>query len=82
MACYEGETLDKKIKDKPLPIDDAIDISIQIAQGLAKAHEKDIVHRDIKPANIMLTSDGVVKILDFGLAKLSTQTKLTKKSLL
>jgi len=80
MACYEGETLDNRIKEKPLPIDEATDIAIQIAQGLAKAHEKDIVHRDIKPANIMLTSDGVVKILDFGLAKLSTQTKLTKES--
>ena len=79
MDYYDGDTLDKKIKDKPLPIDEAIDISNQIAQGLAKAHEKDIVHRDIKPANIMLTSDGVVKILDFGLAKLSTQTKLTKE---
>jgi serine/threonine protein kinase/tetratricopeptide (TPR) repeat protein len=80
MAYYEGETLDKKIKEKPYPIDEAIGIAIQVAQGLAKAHEKDIVHRDIKPANIMLTSDGVVKILDFGLAKLSTQTKLTKES--
>jgi non-specific serine/threonine protein kinase len=78
MAYYEGETLDKKTKEKPLPIEEAIDIAIQIAQGLAKAHEKEIVHRDIKPANIMLTADGVVKILDFGLAKLSTQTKLTK----
>ena len=79
MAYYEGETLDKKIKDKPLPIEEAIDIAIQIAQGLAKAHEKEIVHRDIKPANIMLTKEGVVKVLDFGLAKLSTQTKLTKE---
>ena len=80
MDYYEGDTLDKRITEKPLPIDEATDIAIQIAQGLAKAHEKDIVHRDIKPANIMLTSDGVVKILDFGLAKLSTQTKLTKES--
>ena len=79
MAYYEGETLDKKIIEKPLPIDEAIGIAIQIAQGLAKAHEKDIVHRDIKPANIMLTKEGVVKVLDFGLAKLSTQTKLTKE---
>ena len=78
MAYYEGETLDKTIKEKPLPVEEAIDIAVQIAQGLAKAHEKEIVHRDIKPANIMLTADGVVKILDFGLAKLSTQTKLTK----
>ncbi|MCK4560496.1 MAG: protein kinase [Calditrichia bacterium] len=80
MAYYEGETLDKKIKDKPLPVEEAIDITIQIAQGLTKAHEKEIVHRDIKPANIMLTKEGVVKVLDFGLAKLSTQTKLTKES--
>jgi len=80
MAYYDGETLDKKIKEKPLPIEEAINIAIQIAQGLAKAHEKEIVHRDIKPANIMLTADGVVKVLDFGLAKLSKQTKLTKES--
>jgi tetratricopeptide (TPR) repeat protein len=80
MDYYEGETLDKRIKEKPFPIEETIDIAIQIAQGLAKAHEKEIVHRDIKPANIMLTADGVVKILDFGLAKLSTQTKLTKES--
>jgi serine/threonine-protein kinase len=79
MDYYEGETLDKKINEKPLPIEEAINIVIQIAQGLAKAHEKEIVHRDIKPANIMLTKEGVVKVLDFGLAKLSTQTKLTKE---
>ncbi len=79
MDYYEGGTLDKRIKDKPLPLEEAIDIAIQIAQGLAKAHEKEIVHRDIKPANIMLTKEGVVKILDFGLAKLSTQTKLTRE---
>jgi serine/threonine protein kinase len=78
MAYYEGETLDKKIKDKPLPVEDAIIIALQIGQGLTKSHEKEIVHRDIKPGNIMITVDGVVKILDFGLAKLSTQTKLTK----
>jgi non-specific serine/threonine protein kinase len=79
MAYYEGETLDKRIKEKPLPLDESIDMAIQIAQGLAKAHEKEIVHRDIKPANIMLTNEGVVKVLDFGLAKLATQTKLTKE---
>jgi serine/threonine-protein kinase len=80
MAYYEGKTLDKPIKEKPLPLEEAINIAIQIAHGLAKAHEKEIVHRDIKPANIMLTREGVVKVLDFGLAKLSTQTKLTKES--
>jgi len=78
MACYEGETLKKRIERGPLPLDDALDITRQVAEGLAKAHERDIVHRDIKPANIFITNDGVVKILDFGLAKLSGQTLLTK----
>lgn len=79
MALYEGETLQNKIEKGPLPLEEALNIATQIAEGLAKAHEKDIVHRDIKPANIMITSDGVAKILDFGLAKLSGRTKLTKE---
>jgi serine/threonine protein kinase len=78
MDCYEGETLKQKIGCGPLKIDEAIDTSMQIAQGLTKAHEKNIVHRDIKPANILITTDGTVKILDFGLAKLRGLTKLTK----
>ncbi|MBN2411387.1 protein kinase [candidate division KSB1 bacterium] len=78
MVFYEGETLKKKIERGPLQIDEVLDISIQIADGLKKAHENNILHRDIKPANIFMTNDGVAKILDFGLAKLSGQTKLTK----
>jgi len=79
MDCYEGETLKDKTQKGPLKVEEAIDIAIQIAEGLKKAHKKGIVHRDIKPANIFITEDGVVKILDFGLAKLGVQTKLTKE---
>ena len=78
MDCYNGETLKKKIEKGAIKTDEAIEIIIQIANGLQKAHEKGIVHRDIKPANIFITNDGVVKILDFGLAKLSGQTMMTK----
>jgi serine/threonine protein kinase/tetratricopeptide (TPR) repeat protein len=78
MEYLEGETLKKKIEHGPLKIEEALDIAIQIAQGLTKAHEHGIVHRDIKPANIMITSDGIAKIVDFGLAKLSGRTMLTK----
>lgn len=78
MAYYEGQTLKQKIEQGPLKIEEALDISIQIAKGLDKSHKEGIVHRDIKPANILITEDGFVKILDFGLAKLAGQTKLTK----
>ena len=78
MDCYEGETLKKKIERGQIKTDEAIDIIVQVATGLQKAHEKGIIHRDIKPANIFITNDGVVKILDFGLAKLSGQTMMTK----
>ena len=78
MACYEGEILKDKIKRGPLKLEETVDIALQIAQGLEKAHKKGIVHRDIKPANIFITEDGVAKILDFGLAKLAGPTQLTK----
>ncbi len=79
MPCYEGQTLKEKIERGVLDIDEAVSIAEQIGQGLAKAHDKGIVHRDIKPANIFITHENVVKILDFGIAKLAGgRTKLTK----
>ncbi|MFC2084407.1 protein kinase [Bacteroidota bacterium] len=78
MAFYEGETLKNKIEKGPLKIDEAINIVTQVAEGLNKAHQKNIIHRDIKPANIFITDDGIVKILDFGLSKVTGQTQLTQ----
>ena len=78
MEYVEGQTLKDKIQSGPLKLKEAIEIAIQIAQGLHVAHEKGIVHRDIKSANIMLTPKGQVKILDFGLVKLYGRTRVTK----
>jgi Tol biopolymer transport system component len=78
MPCYDGETLRRRMERGPLPIEEAADIACQVARGLAKAHRQGIVHRDIKPANLILTTDGVVKILDFGIAKLAGEVGLTR----
>lgn len=77
MAYYKGETLKKRVSGGPLPIDRAVEIAKQIARGLDKVHAENIVHRDIKPANVIVSDAGLVKILDFGLAKLVTVTSIT-----
>jgi eukaryotic-like serine/threonine-protein kinase len=65
----EGDTIRKRLETGPLPVRRALDYAVQIARGLAAAHDKGIVHRDLKPDNLFVTKDGLVKILDFGLAK-------------
>lgn len=77
MAYYQGETLKDLIAKGPLSEKEAIYLFKQIALGMSKAHSKGIVHRDIKPANIMVTEDRVVKILDFGIAKILNQSTMT-----
>jgi serine/threonine protein kinase/predicted Zn-dependent protease len=78
MEYIEGKSIKELIKQKMLSIEEILNISIQIAEGLNAAHKKGIVHRDIKSDNIMLTDEGLVKIMDFGLAKLRGVSKLTK----
>src|SRR5262249_31077495 len=73
----EGATLRRRLGSGALPLRKAVDVGVQIARGLAAAHEKGIVHRDLKPENVFLTADGQVKILDFGLAKLRPELDAT-----
>ncbi len=78
MEFIDGIELKDKIKSISIPTDEALNIAIQIAEGLEAAHKKGIVHRDIKSQNIMITTEGKVKIMDFGLAKMRGGTQLTK----
>jgi serine/threonine protein kinase/tetratricopeptide (TPR) repeat protein len=78
MPYIKGKSLKDKIAAGPLPLEEALDIVVQVAEGLKEAHERGIIHRDIKPANIMLTEKVQAKIMDFGLAKLAGAADVTK----
>ncbi len=78
MEYIAGGTLQDRIKDAPLALSDAVKIASQVAEALKAAHAKGIVHRDIKSANVMITEDGIAKVLDFGLAKTNQSTMLTR----
>ena len=78
LEYIDGETLDATIAQGPLKVEEALEIARQVADGLAAAHEKNVVHRDIKPGNLMIIANGRVKTLDFGLALLTEKSKLTQ----
>ncbi len=78
MAYCKGESIRQMISRGPLEPDAAMDLARQVAEGLARAHEKGIVHRDVKPANIIVSDDGVARIVDFGLAKLAGESRVTR----
>jgi serine/threonine-protein kinase len=78
MAYYEGETLEQKIRRGPMSPSVAVPIVVQMARGLAEAHSRNIVHRDIKPSNTIMTGNGLVKIVDFGLARVIQSSSATQ----
>ncbi len=79
LEYIEGGTLKQKVKHKHLPLRDVLEYAVQMAEGLAYAHRKEIVHRDIKTDNMMITGEGQIKIADFGLAKLKGATRVTRR---
>jgi serine/threonine-protein kinase len=83
MELLEGDDLRKLMERKvEIPLADRVRIMLQIAEGLAYAHSRDVVHRDVKPANIIVTSKGRIKILDFGLARVASQSNITRRGVI
>ncbi len=74
MPLYDGETLDTRLKRGPIEPNEAVRVARQLCDGLSRAHANGIIHRDVKPGNVLITPDGTVKILDFGIAKLGAET--------
>jgi serine/threonine-protein kinase len=79
MELVEGETLAARIKRGRIPVDEALQIGVQVCEALEAAHDKGIVHRDLKPGNVKVLPNGKVKVLDFGLAKAMRVRRQTKQ---
>jgi serine/threonine-protein kinase len=76
MELVQGQTLAERIANGPIPIEDTLNLARQLAEALEYAHERGVIHRDLKPANVKISSEGILKVLDFGLAKGSVSTQV------